>query len=262
MFKTIGAGVALLVGGAYFAGALGGAGYSRDVDRPPTEVISALADMDIRRQPGAPGTDPSRSGGQAPQFRVTRGPEWIRWDVMSGTQVATVMWADVTPIDGGKRSRVVAHVERGDAPDDIVSPAFRSTGMTMGLFGMALEDELNDLTRPTGNPADCARMIEDFAMSGIPGEGQPVAQRPETMREAMGQYGRSTMKLASVEQDLRRAGCDTSGRRPIGKVEQRMRPADATPSGGSVSFEPGKPMVDPHAKDEKRPGSDSDPAYP
>jgi hypothetical protein len=261
MFKTIGAGAAMLLGGAFMAGAWNGGSYSRTVDRPPSQVIAALEDMDIRRQPGSPGTDPARSGGVAPQFRVSHAPGWIRWDVMSGAQVATVMWAELTPIDDGKRTRVVAHVERGDAPDDIVSPAFRDTRITMSLFGMALEDELNDLTRPAGDPAACATIMEDFAMSGIPGDGEAVPQRAGNLRAAMGERSRAAMKIASLEQDMRRAGCDTSGRGPFPQVEQRMRPASAPPAQDGVSFEPGKPMVDPTASGSAgSTASDTDPA--
>ena len=52
--------------------------------------------------------------------------------VYSRDKVATRMIAHLEPLDGGRRTRVWAEVERGDAPDELVSPAFRSTGITLG----------------------------------------------------------------------------------------------------------------------------------
>ena len=138
----------LALGGLWASGALGGSTYSRDVDRSPAQVMAALSDLDVRGQPGAPGTDAAASGGVAPLFRTERGPNQISFVVMSGNRVATRMTAMLEPLDGGARTRVTAAVERGDAPDDFVSPAFRSEGITLGLFTMAIEGELNELTGP------------------------------------------------------------------------------------------------------------------
>lgn len=55
--------VLFVTGMTYVSGGLGGGAYSREVGRPPAEVMDALADLDITAQPGSPGTDPSRSGG-------------------------------------------------------------------------------------------------------------------------------------------------------------------------------------------------------
>jgi len=35
---------------------LGGGAYSREVDRTPAQVMAALGDLDIREQPGEPGS--------------------------------------------------------------------------------------------------------------------------------------------------------------------------------------------------------------
>ena len=39
---------------------------------------------------------------------------------MSGAKVATRMIADLTLVDEGRRTKVTARVERGDAPVDLV----------------------------------------------------------------------------------------------------------------------------------------------
>ena len=80
----------LLALGAWITGTLGG-GYSRTVDKPPAEVAAALADLDIRNAPGAPGTDPMSSGGQVPDFRVESAPDHVSYIVMAHGEVAMTM---------------------------------------------------------------------------------------------------------------------------------------------------------------------------
>lgn len=109
--------------------------------------MCSLEDLDITVQPGAPGADSARAGGIRPVFRLSRTADSTTRTVMSGAQVATQMTAHVVPIDAG-HSRVIAKVRRGDAPDDFVFPAFRSKGITLSLFSMALDGELDKLTRP------------------------------------------------------------------------------------------------------------------
>lgn len=179
------------LGGLYFGGALT-SGYAREVDQPPAAVMAALADLDIRNVPGEPGTDPSRAGGVPPVFRTERGEGRIDFTVLSRDQVATRMTAFVEPLDGGRRTRVTAEVERGDAPDEFVSPAFRSEGLTLGLFAVALESELGALTAPPrASEATC----------------RAVMARLEADGEAMGPIRRAR----ATRVRLRRAGCDTDG---------------------------------------------------
>ena len=61
MLRESGAAFVILALGAWATGVLGG-GYSRTVDKPPAQVVAALADLDIRNAPGAPGTDPLAAG--------------------------------------------------------------------------------------------------------------------------------------------------------------------------------------------------------
>lgn len=228
--KTLGIVAPVVAGGVYMMG-WANAGYSRDVDRPPEEVMAALADLDIREQPGAPGSDPSASGGVAPLFVLDRGPSSMSWKVMSGDKVATVMTASIVPLDGGRRSRVTARVERGDAPDDFVSPAFRSEGLTLGLFGMALESELNELTLPAGgNPEKCAAMIEDFRTAG---HNSGTAARPTNMADAVGGVAKISMRLAAFEAEMRRNGCNPDDLDGVAPATSRMESPD-TPSGGDA----------------------------
>lgn len=238
----------LLIGGAYVTGAFDGS-YSREVARPPAEVMAALEDLDVREQPGQPGTDPSRAGGVTPLFRLERTADSMTWKVMSGAQVATSMIVHFEPIDGGRRTRVTAEVERGDAPDDFVSPAFRSEGLTLALFSMAVEGELNELTRPVADPAKCRELIERFEGGGFASAG---SERPANLTEAVGNTAATGLRLHAQEAELRRNGCDTD--RPGGAftpVSEGMMggpgSADSFSSSSadpSVNFEPGKPMVD------------------
>lgn len=206
-FKEIFVLGSLALGGAYFTGALE-SGYSRSVDRPPAQVMAALEDLDIRDQPGAPGTDPSRSGGVQPLFKQESTADSMTWIVMSGDEVAVRMTAKFKPLSEGKRTQVTAHVERGDAPDDFVAPAFRSTGTTKALFAMALESELNDLTRPRADPAKCRELMARFE-DGALEQGPPP--RAEDLSGAMGQTATAIVRLSAMEAELRRNGCKTDG---------------------------------------------------
>ena len=233
----------LALGGLWASGALGGSTYSRDVDRSPAQVMAALSDLDVRGQPGAPGTDAAASGGLAPLFRTERGPNQISFVVMSGNRVATRMTAMLEPLDGGARTRVTAAVERGDAPDDFVSPAFRSEGITLGLFTMAIEGELNELTGPPRRSlAECQQLEQDLLMANSGG----LTGRPENLKEGLGNGARTVIRLHAVEGELRRQGCDTSGRGggDFADVESRMAGEGPPPEAGGVNFEPGQPMVD------------------
>lgn len=249
MIGKLGFAAAVAMGGVWMSGALGH-GYARTVDRPQAEVMHALEDLDITRAPGAPGTDPARAGGVKPVFQLSRTPTEMIWTVMSGDKVATRMIADVVAVDA-THTKVTARVERGDAPDDLVSPAFRSKGITMGLFGMVLEDELNELTAPPENVAGCAELMERFQN----GEFAPPINRASehSLAGAMGQTARTVMTLQAIEGERRRLGCkDSGGGEAFVPVSNEMRSAlddlhAHAPRRDGVRFEPGKPMVDPIA---------------
>lgn len=252
LLKNFGFFVLFVTGMTYVSGGLAGGAYSREVGRPPAEVMDALADLDITAQPGSPGTDPSRSGGVQPLFRLERQPDRMIWTVMSGEQVAVRMIAVVEPAQGGKHSLVTAEVERGDAPDDFVSPAFRSEGITMGLFGMALEGELNRLTAlPFADQAKCDALMAEFEAGNM---AAGFAERPENLKQAVGNTARIAIRLHAMDAELRRNGCPTERSRGFAEVSDEMSkggesslpsqaPAADIPVEG-ISFEPGKPMVD------------------
>lgn len=238
--KTIGLATPVVLGGLYVSGSFGG-NYSREVDRPPAEVMAALADLDIREQPGAPGTDPSRAGGVMPLFRQERTADTMTWWVMSGDKVAVRMTAALEPIDDGRATRVTAQVERGDAPDDFVSPAFRSEGLTMGLFGMALEAELDELSHAAGDPAKCRELMARFESGALASAGD----RPrEGVVNAMGATATTIVKLHAFEGELRRNGCETSQSASLFRQPTSRMGAAPPRREGNISFEPGKPMVD------------------
>lgn len=220
-------------------GALGG-GYSRDVDRPPAEVMNSLADLDITKEPGSPGTDPSLAGGVTPMFVLERGADTMTWKVMSGDKVATIMTAKFAPIGDGARTRVTATVDRGDAPDDLVSPAFRSTGVTLGLFSLALETELDELALPAGgSPAKCDAIIKSFEDEGL----ARLESGGGASRRGFGEGAQAIMQVNAQAMKLRAAGCDINGNsgefRP---VSQRMSAAPA--ASGGEPHGPGKPTTD------------------
>jgi hypothetical protein len=228
--------VPIAAGGWYMAGG-SGRGMSRDVDRPPAAVAAAISDLDIRQQPGTPGTDPAASGGVAAVFRHERTADGVVFTVYSRDKVATRMTAHLEPLDGGRRTRVWAEVERGDAPDELVSPAFRSTGITLGLFNAALGDELDDLVSPPRRSvAECQQMEQELLLANAPADQNPL---------------RAIAAVHAVGEELRARGCDTRAHanEPFQPVSNRM--GNAPPHGAmgpppteGTSFEPGRPMVD------------------
>ena len=214
LLRSLGLFVPLAAGGLWFGGAFD-AGYVREVDKSPAEVIAALEDLDIREQPGSPGTDASRSGGVMPEFRTEKSGDAISFVVMSGDQVATRMTAHVEPIDGGARTRVTATVERGDAPDERTSPAFRNRGLTMGLFMSAIQDELNELeSPPTASAEQCREMLEN--MNSGPTNSEAAA----------------IIRVHQMEAELRRNGCSTRSGGDFAPVSSQMT-GDPSVSGGS-----------------------------
>lgn len=256
--KTFAIAAPVLLGGMYVTGALGGGAWSRDVAHPQAEVMRALEDLDIREQPGSPGTDPARSGGVMPLFNLERTDNSMRWKVMSGDKVAVTMIADFKPSADGQKTHVTAHVERGDAPDDFVSPALRSKGLALALFSMALEGELNELTMPApGDPETCAKLLERFQDANMEAGAQ---RRPDSLKSAIGQVAATGVRLSAFEAEQRRLGCQHhDGGSDFRPPESSMGSADAPGSSsgrggssGSVSFTPGQPMIDPTPPGERR----------
>ncbi|HEX8443661.1 MAG TPA: hypothetical protein VF631_08440 [Allosphingosinicella sp.] len=200
----------VVLGGMWYTGALTGAS-TQEVARPPAQVMEALADLDIRRQPGNPGTDASRSGGVTPVFSTERTANSITFVVMSGNQVATRMTAHLEPIDEGRGTRVTADVERGDSPDEQTSPAFRSEGLTLGLFTSAITDELNELTAPPPASAEsCDALRDQIMLENMAAVG---ATKPEDVGQAIGQTIGTIGQIAKTGKRLREAGCADTSRR-------------------------------------------------
>lgn len=232
----------------YFSGAFN-SGYSRDVERPVADVMATLEGLDVRNEPGSPGTDPSRSGGVLPDFKLEREPGKMTWLVMAGEKVATRMIATLEPIKDGAATRIKASVERGDAPDDITSPAFRSEKITLGLFAAALETRINKLTLGWG--PHCDELAEQL-LSGGPAPG---SDDRSSLGAAIGSTSRDIMRLGAMDTKLRAVGCDPSQRSKDAapfQVSQRVGGAPATfdeppaaPAPDAPRFEPGKPMLDP-----------------
>jgi hypothetical protein len=146
------------------------------------------------------------------------------------------MTAVLEPVEGGTKTRVTTQVERGDAPDDLVSPAFRSTGLTLGLFSMAVETNLDRLTKPRmASAAVCEELIRKFengpADQAIAGTWVPP-EKSETLKEGIGETSRIMFKLGQMQQELRRNGCPMGFNGPTNAAKARM--------GSLPSFSSGK----------------------
>ena len=227
---------AMVSGGAYLGGAFESADYVRVVGASPLEVRAALQDLDIRDAPGEPGTDSSRSGGVAPLFELTEQGNDMVWTVRSGRDVAVRMIAHLEPIEGGTKTRVTTEVERGNAPDDFVAPAFRSMSVTKGLFMMVLEDQLDDLTRP---PSPGVEACRELSLKLLEANAPPPDQQI-----GFGGVARTAITLGAVEGQLKAAGCDT-GFQKFREVKSELGDAPEPPSMTSgAQFDPAKPMVD------------------
>ena len=208
--KSLGGLGVLGLGMAYFSGALA-SGYSRDVSRPLPVVMAALEDLDVRKGVGAPGTDPSRSGGVRALFKLERTADSMTWTVMSGDQVATRMIAHFASIDNGTHTRVTTEVQRGNAPDDFVAPAFRSTGLTKGLFAMALDGQIDQLVTPgISDPRKCEELIAQFESGGVGGAPGPHGDDRSTLGRAVASTARDVMRISAMDAELRRNGCKTN----------------------------------------------------
>lgn len=220
--KSFGILTPVALGGMYVSGALGG-GYTRDIGQPMAQVMDAVADADLRDQPGSPGTDASQAGGVLPLFGSARSADRIVWTVRSGDKVAMTMTASFAPIRDGAGTRVTTSVESGDADPDFVSPLFRSEAMTAGVFTAMIESELNDLTAAKSRQA---------------AGNAPAGADRRTFGEGIG----TIMKVNAMHGEYQRTGKMPEG--PYGMLEQEA-PGDGQSTGsGGVKFEPGQPMVD------------------
>ena len=232
--------LAALVGAAlYYAH---DSAYARTVDASPDRVAEALADLDMTGAPGAPGTDPMRSGGVPSDFAVGREGNDMVWTVMNGGQVAVRLIAHLTPAEGGK-TRVTLDTQRGDAPDDHVAPAFRSRGVTMGLFAMMVEGKLDTLTMPKPHEWDagCQEIIDRFSTGSTDWDGP----QPHSLTQAVGHTAATAMRLSQIDKELKLAGCPTNDDGRFHEVSNTMGegigPAPTLPD---QAYVPGKPMID------------------
>jgi hypothetical protein len=208
VFGTVAVATGLYFGGVFDA-------KPRVVAGSPATVMASLADLDVREMPGEPGSTAEAAGGIKPRFQLDRSPNRLEWTVYSGTEVATRMIATFEPVDGD-RTQIVATVERGDAPDSRISPAFRSTGMTLGLFNMALDTEIAEMTAPGwGDHCDALR---DKLLS------------TDGMTVAGGSLG-TIAKLHSAQAELLAAGCNIDKAPGAGEGFRRTTSTMGAPDG-------------------------------
>lgn len=212
---------AATVGGAWAFGAFDE--YPRTVEGSPETIMAELADLDIRELPGSPGTDAAAAGGVKPRFQLERGENRMDWFVMSGSQVATRMTAFLEPVDGGTNTRITYEIERGDSPDEMTSPAFRSESMTGSLFQLALNTEIDEINAPGWGP-ECDAIAQNI-MGGVVGIGDPEAmanwEEKGDPADRIKQVGKVALKLGNARKEMLAAGCnpdikDAQGRGPDG----------------------------------------------
>lgn len=249
MFLKAFIGMSAIVGGALYF--MSDSGYARTVDASPDKVRSGLYALDIRNAPGAPATDPSQSGGLPSSFAVTQEGNDMVWTVTNGSEVAVRMIAHLEPIDGGQRTKVTARIERGNAPDDHVAPLFRSTGTTMGLFSMVLEDTLDKVVFPVGEwTSACDAIMARFEERNAANIDQ---HSPRGMSQAFAGGAKAAMSIAAMDKELKAAGCpqpsSQEGWDPaLGMMEPKVRddgPAAPVVREGNAEPTFGQPMIDP-----------------
>lgn len=158
-------------------------------DHLPSVVMRELVDLDIRKQPGEPGSTAESAGGVLPDIRLKRSGNRLEWIVMSGDKVATRMIATVSESWRGG-STISAEVVRGDAPDQLTSPAFRSLAITLSLFRNALEEEVA-LIGSVGWGPECDALRNEI----VHGDGGVMS---------------NPLKLATFHEELREMGCDVN----------------------------------------------------
>lgn len=170
--------------------------FPKEVEGSPAKVMNEFADLDIRELPGSPGTTAEAAGGVTPIFTTRRHGNRIEWVVTSGSQVAMTMIATFDPVDGGKRTLVTPSIERGPAPDEFVSPAFRDRGVTMGLFQSALQAELDEMNAPGWDP-HCDELRDQLFATADGGLPNDVGLGPQAIA-----------KLHKINRELLAAGCN------------------------------------------------------
>jgi len=247
MLKSVGLVAAGVVGSLYASGAFDT--YPRTVDGSPEAVMAELADLDIREQPGAPGSTAESAGGIKPVFRVIRGRNRIDWVVLSGAEVATTMTATFEPVGDGTETRIAAFVTRGDAPDERTSPAFRSEGLTLGLFEAALDSEIAEMLAPGDWGPECDAIQEELMLELEPhGEAMATA---DSVTEGIVAVGGAAAGLAQVRRELIARGCNPDAPNPRAGPDGFAPVSDEMGRGGGGSADYGSPADedDPPADD-------------
>ena len=128
-------------------------------------------------------------------------------------------------------------------PDEYTSPAFRSEGTTLGLFGIALDTELDEMLAPGWGP-HCDELRDRlFGVGDF--EAHAYSGREPSLRDGVD----AIRRVSGARRELLDAGCnpDTQDRGGFREVTDTMQPAQqpgAAAPDDEVTFEPGRPMVD------------------
>jgi len=220
MLKSIAVIAAGVAGSLYVSGAFDP--YPRTVEGDPQAVMASLADLDIREQPGAPGSTAASAGGVKPVFRMVRSANRIDWIVLSGSEIATTMTATFEPVGEG-RTRIAAWVERGDAPDERTSPAFRSEGLTFALFQSALNAEINEISAGGWRP-ECDAIRDELMLDLAPEAA--AMEKAGSVTDGIVAVGGAAVRLAGVRRELVARGCNPNAPDPAAGPDGFVRVRD------------------------------------
>jgi len=176
------------------------------VARPQAEVMDALADLDIAKQPWAPGGP--GSGTPRLDFKLVRGRDTMTWTLISGGKLATRMTAQFAPVDGGAKTRVSTSIYRGDVPDELLPPS----GVLAGLFAMAVRQEIEALTIGPWD-ARCDALFQQMMQEDSDAMTDQLLKHRWRDRERTRPRepaGASLDKVTAMEVRLREQGCAVS----------------------------------------------------
>lgn len=200
--------------------------FSHVIDKPQSELVAALADMDFEKSTDFAGPNLINAAGIKTEVRLEKAADHLTWWMMTGDKVAMTMTASFEPIDGGKRTRLTTAVARGDAPDAIVAPVFQSPGAVAALFAIAIDAKLQEADDPPrASTETCTALMDRFRDENL---ADPDLQgRPDGFAQGVGQAAKTIARLRRMEAEARLRGCpiDRAGR-DFAPVSNKVKPVE------------------------------------
>ena len=137
--------------GLWFISGIGSGAYSRSVPRPQSEVMAALASLDVPDRSHRSALHPCLPGDKELCVRLERHSDHMTWKVTRGSIPVATMTANFTPTLDGKATRISTSVQQGRSPSD-ASGAYGSHDDTMRSFASALDARLSKLALSSSAP--------------------------------------------------------------------------------------------------------------